>query len=153
MKRRITLSCALVLSIVLVPLMRSDSMMHAQSAATFPVGFTTLGTNQLLRITVVNINRNRSAQVRLGQQRYTQGTCNVGVCKHVVASQDMSAPVMLMPHEAASFEIPSTGSGVRGVVVSSSQDVQVTSMIVNSGTGEIMAIFTNDTIDKMDITF
>lgn len=72
MKRRMTLSCALVLSIALVSLMRSDSTVHAQTTATTdPVGFITVGFNQILRITVVNINGNKSAQVRFGQQTYT----------------------------------------------------------------------------------
>ena len=58
----------------------------------------------------------------------------------------MSAPILLASNEAASFDIPSAGSGVRGVVVSSSRDVKVTSMIIDSATGEVVSLFTNDTI-------
>lgn len=148
MKRRMTLSCALALSIALVSLIRSDSTVHAQSTATTDpvVGFMTLGFNQVLRITVVNINGNKSSQVRFGQQAYTQGPCSGSVCKHVVASQDMSAPILLAANEAASFDIPSAGLGVRGVVVSSSRDAKVTSMIIDSATGDVVSLFTNDTI-------
>lgn len=142
MKRKITISIALVLSIFLVSLMSSDRTAQAQTTATtMPVGFMTLGPNQLLRVTVVNTAGNRNAAVRFGQQSYMQEICNGGVCKHVIASQNISAPVMLMPDEAASFDIPNTGSGVRGAVLSNSPDVQVTAMLINTVTGEVVVAF------------
>ena len=58
MKRRIALSIALVLSIVSVSLMSSDSTANAARPQTYvaDTGMITLGANQLLRITVAPVD-------------------------------------------------------------------------------------------------
>jgi hypothetical protein len=141
MKRRVALSLALVASVVLLSLWRSASPVQAQSAATIPVGFTTLFATQSLRITAVNLDGTNTASVRFQRQGYTQDSCSGGVCKHVVVSQEATAPTTLLPGEAASFDIPSTGSGVRGVALSNSRNVLVTAMIIDTATGEVQTVF------------
>ncbi|HEY0459267.1 MAG TPA: hypothetical protein VGC97_09045 [Pyrinomonadaceae bacterium] len=76
--------------------------------ATAPVGFTALGAFQKLRPTVVNRD-NKNADIRFGQQQYTQEICNGGVCRHSVSSQNVSNPIRLMPGEAASIDDSVTG--------------------------------------------
>ncbi len=146
MKRRIKISIALALSVVLVSLMSSDSTVNGQSGQGSDHAwgiFVTPGPEQMLRITVVNTDRNRNANVRFGRQSYTQEMCNAdGVCKLVSALPNISAPITLMPSEAASFDIsPNNAFAVRGVVLSNRPNVRVTAMIMNTTTGKIDAFF------------
>ena len=137
MKRRITLSIALALSIVLVSLMSSDSTVKAQNQirVVADTGIATLGPNQILRITLGLQGGNYTFALR--RIEYTQGVCSGGVCKHTIASQTTSNPITLMPGEAASIDIPNTAFGVRGVVLSNRRNAQVTAMIINTSTGEV----------------
>src|SRR5687767_13915346 len=71
--------------------------------------------------------------------QYDEDACDSGgVCKLVVASQNTSAPITLMPGEAASMDITPTpgSSGVRAVVVSNRRNVRATAAIINTLTGE-----------------
>ena len=142
MKRKIILSIALVLSVVLVSLMSSDSTAKAQQQNRFraDTGIVTLGgPNQILRVTVVGALDLNDLFIRLNRQSFTQDVCNGGVCKLTVASQSTSAPILLMPGEAASFDIPNTAFGVRAVIESNRRDVRANAMIIDSVTGEVVA--------------
>ncbi len=146
MKRRITLSIALVLSVVLVSLMSSDRAAKAQPGGMKRIadtGIITLGPNRILRLTVVGTgfgnNPDNLCAIRIG---YGEGTCNAdGVCKHAIASQIESAPITLMRGEGASFDIPSTAFGVRGVVLSNNRNTRVTATIIDDTTGEAVAFY------------
>lgn len=143
MKRRITLSIALVLSIVLVSMTRSDSMVEAESQLRykFDTGIVKTGPGQLLHVTAAGALDLNDLYFRVNRQRYTQDACNGGVCKLVLASQTTSIPIMLMPGEAAAIAVdPSDPTGntyVRGVVLSNSRNVRVNALIINSLTGEV----------------
>lgn len=143
MKRRITLSIAFVVSVVLLSLLSSDSTTQAQKPIRFTAdtGMVTLGPNQMLRMTVVNRGK-ADADVRFTKMEYSQGTCNGGVCSHVVASETTSAPMSLAPGEGASTDILCGNDGglfqgVRGMVVANNQDVRVNCLIINTTTGQV----------------
>lgn len=139
MKRRISLSIALALSIFLVSLMSSDSTVKAQQGRFFAYdsGIVALGPNQVLRIAVVSY-RETDFNVRFKRMEYMQTACNGGVCKLAVSSQTTTNPITLMPGEAASLELVATTYG-RGIVLSSSREVRVTAAIINTLTGETVS--------------
>lgn len=141
MKRSIALSIALAVSVLSLALVSSDSTARAQKPNRYraDTGVVSLGTNQMLRITVVNRGK-ADSNVGFRKMEYTQGTCSGGVCKHVVASSDSSAPVTLAPGEAGSIDIANTSFGVRGVVLSNSSDVKVTGMIIDTDTGKVVGL-------------
>lgn len=147
MKFRITFSIALTVSIVLAALTTSDSTANAQQQLRFSVdtGIVTLGPNQILRVSVVSADGELGGGiygVRFKQMNYIQDVCNGGVCKFVVASQNVSVPMRLLPGQALSFEVGPDiqGNGVRAVVLSNSRNVQVTASIIDSITGNVVSI-------------
>ena len=145
MKRKITLSLALALSIVLVSLMSSDSSVGAQSQirVVADTGIVTLGANQKLRLSVAwdwDLN-NDGVFIRFGQRKYVQGNCNDGVCKLTVASQTVSDPIALMPGEAVTLEVTDDNPLALGaIVLSSKQNVRVNALIVDTVTGEVVSV-------------
>ena len=146
MKRRITLSIALALSVVLVSLMSSDSTAKAQPGGLRRIadtGIVTLGPNQILRLTVVGTGfGNNPDNLCFRRVEYGEGTCNSdGVCKHAISSQIESAMIPLVRGEGASFDIPRTAFGVRGVVLSNNRNTRVTAMIIDTTTGEVAVIY------------
>jgi len=148
MKRRITLSIALVLSIGLVSLMSSDSTAKAQNQVRVvaDTNMITLGQDQIIRITASPAGGNYTFAFR--RIDYTQGNCIGGVCKHAISSQTTSPPILLGSGEAASFDITpmSNSSGVRGVVLSNSSKVKVTAIVFDTATQRIVT-YTGTTFD------
>ncbi len=142
MKRRITLSIALVLSIVLVSLMSSDSTAKAQPPErfSFDMGFVPLGDGQILRITASPAGGNYTFAFR--RIEYTQVVCNGGLCKHAISSQTTSPPIILESGEAVSFDITPmpNSSGVRGVVLSNSRDLKVNGIVFDTTTQRVVSI-------------
>ena len=145
MKSKITLKIALVLSITILSLMSSASTTQAQPQLRriADTGIVTLGPNQILRLTVVGTGfGNNPDNLCFRQVEYGEGTCNSdGVCKHAISSQIESAMIPLVQGEGASFDIPRTAFGVRGVVLSNNRNTRVTAMIINSDTGEVMVTY------------
>ncbi|HEY0459266.1 MAG TPA: hypothetical protein VGC97_09040 [Pyrinomonadaceae bacterium] len=105
MKRKITLSIALALSIVLVSLIKSDSMVSAEQPQRFrfDTGLVQLGPDQTLRVTAAGFDPGQldGKFINFRRVEYTPGDCSGGICKSVVASQTASAPLALAPNEAA----------------------------------------------------
>jgi len=140
MKRRILLSIVLVVSLVSVSLMSSDSRVEAQNQlrVVADTGVITLGPNQALRVTVAagDVNGDDPLRVRFRQMKYTQGVCSGGICKHSVESQTTSAPVTLAPNESA---VVNAANYVvwRIVVFGSNRNLRATGAIVNVNTGEV----------------
>ena len=140
MKRKITLSIALALSLVLISLTASDSIVKAQPQqprAAFDSGMVTLGANQTLRVSVVgDWNGDNDVNVRFRKTEYApEGACGSGgVCKYSIASQSTSAPLTLMPGEAAYYD-QSLPMWLRIRVLSSSRNVRVTAAIIDTVTG------------------
>jgi len=141
MKRRITLSITLGLSIVLTLLMSSDSTVNAQNQMRYvaDTSMITLGPDQTLRLTAASTGGNHTVAFRRIQ--YEQSACNGAVCKHTVSSQTTSPPIALEPNETATFDIPSSTSGVRGVVISNSRNVKVTGIVFDTSTWRVVDTF------------
>lgn len=153
MKRKITLSIALALSVAFLSLMSSDSTAHAAGQATFvaDTGVITLGPNQFLRVTAMVPQRSivRSVTVTFDRQMNTHGTCNAsGVCVHTVASRTPAEPVTMAPGQGASIDIIPTpsASGVRSEVIVAIDmrpdvrpDVEVNALIIDGNTGAVVA--------------
>jgi len=107
-----------------------------------PVAFTgvvTPGEGQALRITVTGGGGSDTFTVRFGWMQYMAEDCNGLVCRHTVASEGMSAPVMFGPNEAASLDVGGDGNGVVAMVFSNDTNVQVNAMIIDAATGNVVA--------------
>lgn len=147
MKRRPTLSIALALSVVIVALMSSYSTVIAQQGGRRTVadtGTLTLGPNEVLRLSINPKDGTFTGTivVRFRRMEYSPGSCNGGICKHVVVSQTTSDSITLGSGEAASFDIQNTAFGVRGVVLSSNPNVEVRGVVFDTSTQRITAICT-----------
>lgn len=146
MKRKLTLSIALILSITFLLLTGSDSTAQSQNQLK-PVadtGVITLGPNQELRVTVAagDVNGDDNIRVRFRKLEYMQTNCSNGVCKYAVSSQATSDPITLAPGEAASrkwYEVDLTA--FRGMVLSSSRNVRVTGIVFDTSTQRVVAIW------------
>lgn len=148
MTRRMTLALVLALGLLLAPSVALDAQAQQPPKPVADTGVVTPGTNQLLRITVVAGLRVGDVGVRFRRMEYLDGPCSgdtggAGVCTHTLTSQTLSAPVMLMPGEAASIDIVNNGnSAVRAMVFSDNPHVRVNAMIVDMTSGDIIAWLT-----------
>jgi hypothetical protein len=146
MKRRITLSIALVLSVVLVSLMHSHSTAKAQQPQRFRVatGVVTPGMGQTLRVTVAagDINGDDAIRVRIRWMKYEAAGCSgmPPVCRHTVESQGVTASMTLSRTDAISFDVPGDGNGVNVVVESNSRNAKVLGVVFDTSTQRIMSI-------------
>jgi hypothetical protein len=146
MKRRITLSIAVGLIAVLVSMTSSDSTVKAVPPQRFSAdtGLIIPGPNQIVRVSMVSVDGELGGglygEVRSRSMNYAPDECNGGVCKFVVASQNVSAPMRLEPGEALSFNVgPDVqGNGVRAVVLSNSRKVRVNVSIIDTLTGRLL---------------
>ena len=148
MKRRITLSIALAVS-VLVSLVSLSATAQGQQQRRFfayDTGVFSAGTGQILRLTVAGGSGNDTIAVRFRRMRYTAEGCNSeGVCRHTLAADDLTEPVTLncpLWSCAASIDIPGDGNGVRVVAVTNSRNARVTAQIIDS-TGQVTSIIAN----------
>ena len=143
MKRRITLSMALALSLLL-PLVSLPATAHGQQPQRFTAdtGVLTLGPGQILRITVAGGAGNDAITVRFRRTQYAQGSCNSdGVCKHTFIGTDVTGTLSLAAGEAASYDIQQIGSAVRGVVLTNNRNARVVCLVINTATGRVDFFF------------
>lgn len=142
MKRRITISVALALGILLC-VVASASTASAQLPADFrtDTGIVKLGPNQMLRVRVAagDLNADETVTVSFNRMNYTQGPCSGGVCRLVSAGTVTAGPYTLASNEAVALELVATTYG-RSVVMSSSRNARVTMEIIDRTTGQIIAI-------------
>jgi hypothetical protein len=146
MKHRIALSFVLNLIMLLLVLSAGSAAKAQQEGKRLiaDTGVITLGPNQVLRLSAQTGDGQilgNLLYIRFRQVGYSQGACIGTVCKHVIASQSISPPIALGPGEAASIDITNSAFGVRGMVLSNSQDVRVTATVVDTETGKIVAIW------------
>lgn len=139
MKRRILIALALVLSLTsfAIPAQKDAP---ARRMFVRDTGIVNLGPNEVLRLSCVTRDGSPTT-VGFRRLEYAQGPCNSGVCTHTVSSDSTTGPVMLMSGEGASVEIPNTAFGVRGMVLSSVQEVVVVCVVFDTSTQRIMAIW------------
>jgi len=148
-KRKITLSIALVLSIVLVALTSSDSPVAAQNQLRIvaDTGFIAATLDQdinSLRVTVNTGAGDDAIAVRFRRIDYTQIACDGGICKHEISAQTTSDPIILQPGEAVSLNVQGNQigtDGVRIVVLSSSRNVRVNGSIIDAVTGAVVTSY------------
>lgn len=150
MKRRITLSIALVLSIVLVSLTSSDRAVNAQNQQMRVVadtGMFSLGANQMLRVTVAprDVSGNDNIRIRFKRMEYIEQG-NV----YKIGSQSTSSPITLAPDEAVGFDHIGNFN-FRGVVLSNSPDVRVNVSIIDTVTGATVTSLTDAWPQKVEI--
>jgi hypothetical protein len=137
-KSILTLVLALLPLLVFAPTARGQQQ---KPKAAFDTGVVTLAPNQILRITVNGQGGNDAVTVGFRRMTYSQGTCAGGVCRLSLNDEDRFPVLTLQPGEAASFDIPHTAFGVRGVVLTGGQNVRVTAQIIDTVTGEVIAIW------------
>jgi hypothetical protein len=154
MKRRLTLSIALILSVVSLSLVSSDSTARAQQRQRFRFdsGLIIPGPHQKLRLTVDAGAGNDAITVRFRRVEYMQGVCRSdGVCQHSVSSQTTTNPITLTPGEAALYDVTDGTSntliGVRGVVLSNSRDVRVNVQLIDAATGQTVSLLSAAEVD------
>jgi len=147
MKRQIALSIALILSALLslanfAPTTKGQQPQQSKIPVA-DTGIITLSPNQMLRLTVTGDwdgdGDLSAAELFFRRLEYTQVASKDGVSKTVLTSQTTSGSITLAPGEDASFDIPNTAFGVRGVVVSNRPDVRVTAQIINRTTGDVQS--------------
>jgi hypothetical protein len=143
MKQRVAVSIALALSAVFVSLMSSDSTAQAQQRQRFraDTGMITLGTNQVLRLTVTTLfdpDNHGPTIIGIGHIDYVQTNCTAGTCKHAPVDPNPVFERYDIIVDVISKDIPLKpgSSGVRGIVFSLSRNVRVTAAIINTVTGE-----------------
>lgn len=141
MKRRITLTMALVLGSLLVVLASSDSTARTPAKFNADTGIVTLGPNQALRVTATgDVDGNDFLAVRFRRLQYGQGTCVGEVCKLASVTDLIIDPLTLMPGEAAAMNLTQDGfKGVRIMVQGNRLDVRATATIINTITGETVS--------------
>jgi hypothetical protein len=150
MKRQIALSIVLTLGVLLSlvkfgPTTRGQEPPHPQQPriAVADTGILTLSPHQMLRLTVTGDwdgdGDLSAAELSFRRLEYAQVSSKDGVRKTALELQTTSDSITLAPGEDASFDIPNTAFGVRGVVLSSRPDVRVIAQIINSETGEVQA--------------
>jgi len=143
MKRRITFSIALALSLIFLTLVSSHYETRAQRQQRFAVdtGVINLGPNQALRLTIVGpvavVNPDHHI-LEFRRMTYTENNCSGSVCKQNVASVWNSGAVTLMPGEASSATF--AGGTVRGIILIDSPNLQVNALIIDSATGQTMSL-------------
>lgn len=147
MKRKITLSIALALSIVLLSLMSSDSTAKAEPPQRFraDTGLVTLGPNQVLRMAIAG-DFNGDGDVGGADLIFRR----IGYIEqdniYGVASQDTTDPIRLRSGEGASIDInPGQFDAVRGVVAgnyigTNLRGARVTVQIIDGDTGEVESL-------------
>ena len=141
MKRKITLTLILMTSMLLSLASFTTAQGQTGRKPVADTGVITLGPNQLLRLTVAagDVNGDGCA-VQFRQVAYMPTSCNGGVCKHTVVSQSTSAPVTLMPGEAAVVDFNNDGFPIRAMVLSDHPNVKVNAMVVDMTTGNIICV-------------
>ena len=143
MKRRISLSIALVLGMILLSLMSSDSSVQAQNSlrSAADSGIITLGPNQELRVTVAagDVNGDDNIGVRFTQIGYNMCNASPKLCE---SSRTTSNAITLTPGEAASFTcVPESVYGVRGVVRSSRPDAKIVFIVFDTSTQRVVSFY------------
>ena len=148
MKRKLTLSIALALGIVLVSLTSTDWPVGAEPPQrfVFDTGLIKVGAGQLPLVSVAAGDFNGDGSVSgtdfvVRRFEYAQGPCTGdGVCRQAIESQTISDPMRLLPGQAASIAVdpsdPTGGIYVRAVVVSNKRSALVTASIIDTVTGK-----------------
>lgn len=137
MKRKITLSIALVVSLIVLLLTSFDSRVEAENQMRYvaDTGFIKPGPNQELRVSVAvgDVNGDQ-IHVRFRRLKYIeQGNI------YKVASQTTSPPITLSADEAASVDAADLAVW-RLMVLSDSKNMRVTVQLIDKTTGQVDSV-------------
>ena len=138
MKRRMTLSLVLTLSVLLsLVSLASTAKAAPPQRFRFTTGVLTPGMGQTLRVTVVR--GSDTTRLRFLWRQYMTPDCSGMplVCRHTVESQGATPLVTLNDDDAVSFEVGGNGKGVNLGVESSSKDARVVVQIIDALTGDV----------------
>jgi hypothetical protein len=148
MKRQITVSLVLTVSLLLLLQSFPATAQGQQPPGKFSAysGMVTLGTGQVLRVTVAamgNDGNEPPIRVRFRWAQYMAVGCSgmPQVCRHTVAAQGLTVPETL-GDDAVSFDVPGTGQAVNVTVQSNSRNVRVLGVVFDTSTQRIVAICT-----------
>ena len=144
MKRRMTLSLVLTLS-VLLSLVSLPSTAQGAPPQRFSArsGVLTASMGQKLRVTVVGTGGS-GIRVRILWTQYMAPDCSgiPEVCRHTVESQGATPLVTLNDDAALSIDVDGNGKGVNLGVESSSQNARVVFQIMDALTEDVTVSFT-----------
>jgi hypothetical protein len=146
MKRKITLSIALALSIVLALMMNSDPSVEAQSQARYvaSTGIIEPGENQILSLTINGGSGDNAIAIRFRQTRYLKTNCADGICRYVVESQTTSETMLSAPNQSSKLDVMGNQIGpdraVSIEVLSSSKNATATVQISDAATGQVNSV-------------
>lgn len=141
MKLRMIVSIALVFGVVGLSLFSSVPAAYAGKERVFryDTGIITLGPNQLLRIVTDNKDPDGGYVVRFTQMTYA-GTATGAGSRWNILSQATSDATTVAPGEGFSIDIGTSENLVRAVVLSDTESLHVTAQIIDTTTGNIIAI-------------
>lgn len=151
MKRRITLSIALALSVMLLSLASSDSTTKAQGNRfyRFDTGVVALGPNQTLRVTVNLGAGNDNFNVRFRRQTFRNGGSYPNGVALLTLNDEHQSPLMtLAPNEGASLDVMAEWG--RAEVLTNKPNVRVNAQNIDTDTGRVVATFTAGQDARMD---
>lgn len=146
MKRKITLSIALILSIVSVLLTGSDSRVAAQNQTRYRAGtgVITPGANQTLSVVIVSGEEDNVFSFRFRQTRYLKTGCADGVCRYVIESQTTSPAMISAPNQSSKLDVIANQIGpdraVSVEVLSSSRNARVNVQLSDTVTGQVDSV-------------
>lgn len=145
MKRRITLSIAFVLTIVLVLLTNADSSVEAQNQVRYTAGSGIVGLTpgENLSLTI-NGAGDDPIVVRFRRTRYVKTNCADGVCRYVVESQTTTPAMISAPNQSSKLDLMGSEIGPDAAgsieVLSSSRNATVTVQLSDAVTGQTKSV-------------
>jgi len=142
MKRKITLSLVLTLSVLLsLVSLPSTAQAAPPQRFRFATGVITHSIGQTLRVTVNGTGGSDTIRVRFAWMKYMAPDC-IGmpaVCRHTVESQGATPLMTLNDNDALSFDVDGNGNGVNLGVESNSRDAWVIVQLIRTSTGEVLS--------------
>ena len=140
MKRKLTISIALMFGLLVLSLVKSDSTSQAQRRQMlrwYETGIVDVGTGQMFCATVVNPT-NEPVSFTLIELRY-QETCANGFCQQTEVQEQTFGPMSLAPGQGVSRET-TPGQEVR-IVIQSDGPLASVSHIVDIDTGKVNSAY------------
>jgi len=147
MKRTMTTSMAMALTVLLSVMTVAPTARGQQRKKPIAdTGVVTPGAGQVLRLTVNGLGGADTIAIRFAWKQFVAGSCSAvtggTLCRHAVASEGISMPVALGPDDAASLDVPGNGAGVQVMVFSNDTNVRVLAQIIDTQTGNVVAVWT-----------
>ena len=146
MKRRITLSIALALSVMSVLIMSSDSSVEAENPLRYSAGtgLITLAPGEKLSLGTAGGLGVETLTFRYRRTRYVKTDCAEGVCRYVVESQTTTPIMLSAPNQSSKLDLLGseigTDAAVSIEVFTSSPNARVTVQISDAVTGQTKSV-------------